>query len=319
MKIITDSRCAAYSYVGHPERPERVARTVEHLRSQSVLPVTWAEPLPVEEAVLLRAHTEAYLRRLDEHLDFDMDTPSYPDIAAHARRSVGGALHALKAARKGEPSFSLMRPPGHHATRKQAMGFCYLANIAIATLAARAEGVGRVAVYDFDVHHGNGTEEILLNQPGCAFFSIHQFPAYPGTGREHRGNSRNYPVAPGTPRTAYRTVAQQALDDLKAFKPDLVAVSAGFDAYARDPLCQQRLEAEDFHWFGTSLRGLGVPVFSVLEGGYSDDLPGLILAYLLGLEGRELKPEALKVALPSSASSAMEPDPHIEPFWGPAF
>jgi acetoin utilization deacetylase AcuC-like enzyme len=319
MKIITDSRCVAYAYPGHPERPARVARSLEHLRGQSALPLTWAEPVPVEDAVLLRAHPEAYLRRLDEHLDFDMDTPAYPDIAAHARRSVGGALQALRSARKGEMAFSLMRPPGHHATRTQAMGFCYLSNVAIATLAAQAEGVGKVAVFDFDVHHGNGTEEILLDRPGCAFFSIHQWPAYPGSGREHRGNCRNYPVAPGTPRAAYRKVAEQALADLKVFKPELVAVSAGFDAYARDPLCQQRLELEDFHWFGREVRALGVPVFSLLEGGYSDDLPALILAYLLGLEGRELDPASLKVAPAPNPHAALGTEPEMDPFWGPAF
>jgi len=319
MKIITDRRCVEYAYPGHPERPERVARTLKQLRAQSILPVTWGEPLAVEDAVLLRAHTEAYLRRLDQPLDFDMDTPAYPDIAAHARRSVGGALQALQAARKGDPAFSLMRPPGHHATSTQAMGFCYLSNIAIAVLAARAQGVRKVAVFDFDVHHGNGTEEILLNQPGCAFFSIHQWPAYPGSGRGHRGNCYNYPVAPATSREAYRTVATQALDELMKFKPDLVAVSAGFDAYARDPLCQQRLEAEDFHWFGQRFRTLGVPVFSLLEGGYSDDLPGLILAYLQGLEGLKLDPTSLRITPAADVPPGLGADPQMEPFWGPSF
>jgi acetoin utilization deacetylase AcuC-like enzyme len=319
MKIITDSRCTEYAYPGHPERPERVGRSLKYLRAQTALPVAWDEPASVETPALLRAHSEAHLRRLDEHLDYDMDTPAYPDIAAHARRSVGGALRALQAAGKREQAFSLMRPPGHHATRGQAMGFCYLSNVAIAALAARAEGAGKVAVFDFDVHHGNGTEEILLNQPGCAFFSIHQWPAYPGTGRQHRDNCRNYPVAPATPRDAYRAVATQALAELKQFKPDLVGVSAGFDAYARDPLCQQTLEAEDFHWLGQQLRGLGMPVFSVLEGGYSEDLPGLILAYLLGLEGQAFAPEALGVALAPDPSAPLPSDPLLEPFWGPAF
>ena len=120
-------------------------------------------------------------------MDFDADTPAYPQIAAHARRSVGGALQALQSARAGEMAFSLMRPPGHHATRNGAMGFCYLNSIAIAALEARAAGFQRVAVFDFDVHHGNGTEDILLDQPGCAFFSVHQYPCYPGTGQADRG------------------------------------------------------------------------------------------------------------------------------------
>ena len=167
------------------------------------------------------------------------------------------------------------------------MGFCYLNNIAIAALEALATGIRRVAVYDFDVHHGNGTENILMNREGVLFFSIHQHPCYPGTGTADVGNNcRNFPVLPFTPRGEHRQVLRKALDELKRFKPDLVAVSAGFDAYARDPLAQETLEAEDFHWLGKSFRELGIPVFSTLEGGYSKDLPDLILAYLKGLEGK---------------------------------
>jgi acetoin utilization deacetylase AcuC-like enzyme len=287
MKIITDERCINYSQTGHPERPARISRTLERLRGQTELTVDWADPLPVDEAVILRAHSAQMVAQLESGEDFDNDTPFYPGIAEHARRSVGGALAALAAARAGEMAFSLLRPPGHHATREVIMGFCYLNSIAIAALEALATGVKRVAVYDFDVHHGNGTEAILLNQPGAACFSIHQFPCYPGTGGANVGeNCFNFPVVPGTPRAEYRKVLLEALDGVKEFAPDLVCVSAGFDAYAKDPLAEETLEAEDFHWLGESIRKLGVPAFSVLEGGYSDDLPELILAYLKGLEGK---------------------------------
>ena len=112
------------------------------------------------------------------------------------------------------------------------------------------------------MHHGNGTEDILLNREGVAFFSIHQYPAYPGTGEKNVGNNCfNYPVAPSTPRETYRATLARALDDLKNFSPDLIAVSAGFDAYARDPLAQGTLLAEDFHWLGQELRALENPVF----------------------------------------------------------
>ena len=161
---------------------------------------------------------------------------------------MAAALMALEAARAGESAFSLMRPPGHHATRNRAMGFCYLNNVAIASLEALATGCKRVAVFDFDVHHGNGTEAILLNQPGAYFFSIHQFPCYPGTGTRNVGtNCFNYPLAPQTP-TEYRHVLNDALEHLASLSPELVAVSAGFDRYARDPLAQETLEAEDFYW-----------------------------------------------------------------------
>lgn len=287
MKIITDERCIKYSAPGHPERPARISRTLEKLRGQTELPIAWAKPLPADEAAILRAHSAQHVARLEEQEDFDGDTPAHPDIANHARRSVGSALAALKSAREGETAFSLMRPPGHHATRDQSMGFCYLNSIAIAALEALETGAKRVAVFDFDVHHGNGTEAILLNQPGAAFFSIHQYPCYPGTGADNVGNNCfNFPVAPGTPRGEYRRVLGEALEGVARFKPDLVAVSAGFDAYARDPLAQETLEAEDYHWLGESIRKLGVPAFSLLEGGYSDDLPELILSYLKGLENR---------------------------------
>jgi acetoin utilization deacetylase AcuC-like enzyme len=287
MKLITDERCLKYCQPGHPERPERVGLTVERLRREKDMQIEWSQPTPAGDTAILRAHSARQVKRLEEPRDLDGDTPYFPGILDHARRSAGGALAALQFARSGEIAFSFMRPPGHHATEEQSMGFCYLNSIAIAALEALATGAKRVAVFDFDVHHGNGTEAILLNHAGAAFFSIHQFPCYPGTGAANVGdNCFNYPVAPATPRAEYRAVLSRALEGLKKFKPELVAVSAGFDAYARDPLAQGTLEAEDFQWLGKSIRELAVPAFSVLEGGYSEDLPELILAYLTGLAGR---------------------------------
>jgi acetoin utilization deacetylase AcuC-like enzyme len=287
MKIITDERCTGYSREGHPERPERIITAVERLKSQTELQLAWVAPGGVNDAHILRAHSPELLARLQIPHDFDPDTPYFEDIDIFARASAGAALVALKTARDGENVFSLMRPPGHHATPSHAMGFCYLNNIAIAVLEALATGSKRVAVLDFDVHHGNGTEAILLDRPGCACFSIHQSPCYPGTGTSNVGtNCFNYPVVPGTPRETYRAALARALGDLKNFRPDLIAVSAGFDAYAGDPLADGTLLAEDFHWLGQSLRALGVPLFSLLEGGYSHDLPELIFAYLKGIEGK---------------------------------
>ncbi|MCS7090943.1 MAG: histone deacetylase [Verrucomicrobiota bacterium] len=286
MTIITDERCTGYHAPGHPERPLRILATLDRLRKQNELALNWLDPGEVSEQDLLRAHTVAHLQRLEEPRDFDMDTAWLPDIATHARRSAAAALTAMRLALQGTPSFSLMRPPGHHATRHRAMGFCYLNNAAIAALAARASGLERVAVFDFDVHHGNGTEDIVLDQPGLLYVSVHQHPCYPGTGTEHRGsNSRNYPVPPSTPAPQYRAVLQRAVSDLERFRPDLLIVSAGFDAYVRDPLAQQLLDVEDFHWLGQQIRSLQRPTVSILEGGYSRDLPELIFAYLKGLAG----------------------------------
>jgi len=287
VKIITDERCAGYSSYGHPENPRRVTATMAHLKEQVELPLVWVAPGKARDEQILRAHSPELLARLRIPEDFDGDTPFFENIVDYARASAAAALDALEAARRGENVFSLMRPPGHHATRDRAMGFCYLNNIAIAVLEAVATGAKCVAVYDFDVHHGNGTESILLDQPGAAFFSVHLHPFYPGTGGTNVGrNCFNYPVAPSAPRQTYRATLGRSLADLKKFKPDLIAVSAGFDAYARDPLGGGVLEVEDFHWLGQSLHALGVPVFSVLEGGYSRDLPELIFAYLKGVEGK---------------------------------
>lgn len=285
--IVTDERCVEYSTPGHPETPARVLASLARLRSQKDLTVTWVTPVPATDEPILRAHSPELIDKVvNGTRNLDMDTPRLPRIDEHARRAVGGALAAMKAGRDGKMAFSLMRPPGHHATRQQAMGFCYFNNVAVAVLEALATGVERVAVLDFDVHHGNGTEAILLGHPKAATFDIHQFPCYPGTGKAHLGkNAFNYPVPPKTPAPKYREFAQQAFTDLKAFRPTLVAVSAGFDAYARDPLAQLTLEKEDYQWLGAQIRALGIPCFTVLEGGYSNDLPELILSYLKGLCG----------------------------------
>ena len=285
MHVITDKRCLAYSQPGHPERPQRVTDTLALLREQREIKITWEKPKPPkDDKAIGRAHDLAHIHIIENPLGpLDGDTPDYPGIDAHARRAIGGALRALDLARAGKPNFSLLRPPGHHATKERAMGFCYFNNIAITTLAARAAGIKKVAVFDFDVHHGNGTEDILHKVEGTAFFSIHQHPAYPGTGTKSLDNCHNYPVPPDSPNASWRKAASKALKELKQFGPDLICVSAGFDAYKRDPLCQQKLEIEDFTWIAQQLRQLEKPQANLLEGGYSNDLPKLIFAYLKGL------------------------------------
>ena len=286
MKIITEPQCIDYSRCGNPEAPQRVSQTLEALRAQPFLPLTWGEPIAVSDDVILRAHDPELLQRLTLPEDFDEDTPAYPNVLHLARRSVGGALAALGAAREGDIGFSIMRPPGHHATRTQAMGFCYLNSIAVAALEARATGFQRVAVLDFDVHHGNGTEAILLGQPGVVFVSVHE-SGYPHTGREHRGsNCYNFPAPPYTSREDYCARLSAGLATIKGFNPDLLAVSAGFDAYREDPLSDQALEIEDYCWLGDLIRKLDVPVFGILEGGYSSALPQLVLSFLCGLAGK---------------------------------
>jgi len=280
MIIFHDARCLEYSTPGHPERPTRIACTAPLLKDRHP-DWEWREPIAASESALLRAHSSNHLARIRTGAhDFDADTPAYPNIYEHALRSAGAAIDAAQAALRGERAFSLMRPPGHHASRDRAMGFCYFSNIAIAALDALEGDAKRVAIWDFDAHHGNGTEAVVAHNPQIAFASIHQFPAYPGTGQKSFANISNYPVAPYTPRTQHVDIAERALKKLIQFKPDLLLVSAGFDAYSGDPLVQMTLEQEDFAKFGQWLRELDIPTAAILEGGYGDDLPELIDAFL---------------------------------------
>ena len=269
-----------YSTPGHPERPERIRNTVPELKSRHPK-WEWREPGAVTKEMLLRAHTPAHVEEVKSAADnFDADTAAYPEIYEHAARAAGAAVDVARAALNSQRAFSLMRPPGHHATRDRAMGFCYFSNIAVAALDALENGAERVAIWDFDAHHGNGTEEIVANNPRIAFASIHQFPGYPGTGTRSFANIHNYPVAPLASRAKHVAEVRRALDQLVAFKPNLLLVSAGFDAYAGDPITQMTLEREDFVTFGQWLRETDVPSGAILEGGYSDDLPQLIDAFL---------------------------------------
>ena len=285
MIIFHDPHCVDYSRTGHPERPDRIKRTAPLLKDRHT-DWEWRAPSAASEEDLLRAHSQEHLERVKAAAsDFDADTPAYEDIYAHAARSAGAAIDVAHAALRGNRAFSLMRPPGHHATRDRAMGFCYFSNVAIAALDALENGAQRVAIWDFDAHHGNGTEEIAAQNPRIAFASIHQFPAYPGTGAKSFANIHNDPIAPDTPRQEHVDAVERALRKLIAFKPDLLLVSAGFDAYTGDPLVQMTLEREDFATFGDWLNKIDIPVGAILEGGYSEELPELIDAFLTTWSG----------------------------------
>lgn len=284
--LLHDPLCAGYQAAGHPERPARILATVTLLQEKHPEWI-WKLPASASEEDLRRVHTAAHLERLRQPADFDADTPYLPDIAEHARRAAGGAVGTIDPALAGQKVMSLMRPPGHHATTDRAMGFCYLNSIAVAALAARARGVNRVAVWDFDAHHGNGTEAILREQVGCLYVSVHQSPGYPGTGTRTVANCLNFPVPPGSSRQLHLEALEASWAAVQSFKPELVLVSAGFDAYGDDPLTVMTLIRDDFATLGSWLRASNLPAGAVLEGGYSRALPQLIESFLAAWAGEE--------------------------------
>ncbi|HLP02232.1 MAG TPA: histone deacetylase [Opitutaceae bacterium] len=279
MIVIHDPACAEFGSPERPEQPARVIKTAELLRANHP-DWEWQRPGAVAEETVLLAHDAALLARLRKPEEFDADTPYFDRIADHALRSVAGALTAMDHALVGRQAFSLLRPPGHHATRSRAMGFCYLNQVAVAALEARRRGIARVAVWDFDAHHGNGTEDILAGVAGTLYVSVHQAPCYPGTGLGSEENCLNFPVAPRLPREELLEIMRRSWNALLAFHPDLVLVSAGFDAYERDPVAQLTASVADYGSLGRWVREANLPTAVILEGGYSGDLPLLVDAFL---------------------------------------
>ena len=277
--VIYDKRCLEYCAPGHPERPERVSETAALLEREKF---AFVKPPPADDSDILLSHSGELLETVRRGGFYEPDTPAHENIYEIALLSAGGAIRAAELAKDSKNSFSLMRPPGHHATRDNLMGFCYFNNITIAAL--KVFKGKKVAVIDFDCHHGNGTEDILRGRKNFLYVSLHQSPGYPGTGLVSSGNIMNFPLPPGTGGGAYLGALGRALRGVEEFNPDYIGVSAGFDSYRGDPLMAMALDEGDFGKIGAMIKGLGKPVFSVLEGGYSPDLPRLVLAYLSGLD-----------------------------------
>ena len=273
---------------GHPERPERLTAVLDALDDARVS----RERRAASEAAIAdleRLHPVDYVARLlnaapTEGLNaLDADTLLSPGSVRAARLAAGATIDAVRAVARGETAraFAAVRPPDHHAEPGRAMGFCLFSNVAVAARVAQAEGLARIAVVDFDVHHGNGTQAAFEADDSLFLASIHQSPLYPGTGAASEtgvGNIVNVPVAPHASSEAWRSAFAALMPAVEAFRPDLILISAGFDGHRRDPLAHQSLEAADFAWATRAVTEVARSccagkVVSSLEGGY--DLEGL--------------------------------------------
>jgi acetoin utilization deacetylase AcuC-like enzyme len=293
--LITHPACLAHKTPpGHPERSERLTAVLKPLKDVEFQWLAKIEAPCASPQALTRSHTagllDLVLRDAAEtarHRDFvgiDPDTFMSAGSAEAALRAAGAAIRAVDGVMAGEfaNAFCAVRPPGHHAERDRAMGFCLFNNVAVGALHARAaHKLSRIAVVDFDVHHGNGTQDIFFDDPNLFYASTHQSPLYPGTGftseRGVAGNILNVPLEPGTGSEAFRAAyAHTILPALERFSPEFIFISAGFDAHRADPLAELELDELDFAWATAQIcevaaRSCGGRVVSALEGGYDLD------------------------------------------------
>ncbi|WP_020177647.1 histone deacetylase family protein [Methylopila sp. M107] len=276
---------------GHPERPERMRAVEEALGAEAFQPLVREEAPLVEAEVAALAHPRAFVEALESvrpregMVRIDGDTTMSPGTWEALLRALGAATHGVDevVAGRHKNAFCAMRPPGHHAEAQVAMGFCFF-NFAVvaAKHAQKKHGLEKVAIVDFDVHHGNGTQALVWSDPSVFYASTHQMPLFPGTGARSEtgvGNVVNCPMRAGDGGQKFHEAFEQSiLPSLKTFSPDLIVISAGFDAHERDPLGGLELKAEDYAWMTRALLDVaeqhsGGRVVSVLEGGY--DLKGL--------------------------------------------
>jgi acetoin utilization deacetylase AcuC-like enzyme len=276
---------------GHPERPDRLRAISEVLAGDRFTGLLRAAAPAADEAALALAHDRDYIALVRDSVPtegfvrLDPDTAISPKSYIAARHAAGAAMLAVDEVIGGRVAnaFVASRPPGHHAEADRAMGFCYFNNAVIAARhAQRRHGIRRVAIVDWDVHHGNGTQAIVWEDPSILYASTHQMPLYPGTGAVSEtgvGNIFNAPLSPGAGSSEfYEAFTTRILPPIDAFAPEVVIISAGFDAHWRDPLASIDLKEEDFAWATTAVmevagRHAGGRIVSLLEGGY--DLTGL--------------------------------------------
>lgn len=298
---------------GHPECPSRLTAVLNVLRTGPFAALEWRDVPQATLEQLTRIHPQAYVERTlaripkQGNVAVDGDTILSPQSGEAALRGVGAVCAAVDAIMKREASnaFCAIRPPGHHAEPTQAMGFCLFANAAIGAAHARAvHGVERVAIIDFDVHHGNGTQAALEHDPAYLYISTHQAYIYPGTGRRNDrgvGNMINVPLLAGSGSSDLRHVWQHEIEPaLRDFQPGLILISAGFDAHHMDPLAELNFSEDDYAWLTQQILAVAAEccegrVVSILEGGYS--IPALAASVAVHVKALMEAPRAAQRSL----------------------
>jgi acetoin utilization deacetylase AcuC-like enzyme len=271
-----------YREISHPDSPERVGNIVTYLQKKGNF--KFVEPEPCKEEDLYLVHTHEMVKSVKENSFFDPDCPNIPNIFYYACLSVGASIKASEISCGDNIGFSLGRPPGHHASKGKIGGFCYFNNIAIAVKKLLLKNY-KVAVLDIDGHHGNGTEEILKNEKNVIYVSLHQFPAYPGTGKYSFENCYNFPIAPFSSPKKYMEKFDMALKIIKDFSPDIIGISCGFDAFEEDPLLQLSLTETDYFIIGKKIASMKKKIFLILEGGYNIfKIGNLVYCFISGLQ-----------------------------------